>query len=87
MSNHEWRVRPLIRTLPDNIEMLVFVVIRAPIIASLMALIANPHPQTQALSRLGISAFLVLHGLFHFLFVGYSDYEFSSLLSEILIFN
>ncbi len=87
ISNHEWRVLPLVRELPDEIGMLVFVVIHVPIFAGLIALIASSRPRTRALSRLGVSAFLVLHGLLHFLFLGHPVYEFSTLLSKILIFG
>ena len=87
MTNHEWRVLPLIRALPDDIGMLVFVAIHVPIFASVLALVASSNPQTRALSRLGVSAFLVIHGLLHFLFLDHPHYEFSSLVSEILIFG
>ncbi len=87
MSNHEWRVLPFIRELSDDIGMLVFVVLHFPILAGLLALVASSHPQTRALTRLGVSTFLVIHGLLHFLFIGNPYYEFSSLISEILIFG
>ncbi len=87
MSNHEWRVLPLVRALPDDIRMLVFVAIHRPIFGGLVALVASLNPRIRALSRLEVSAFLVIHGLLHFLFIGYPDYPFSSLISEILIFG
>ena len=87
MSNHEWRVLPIVRTLPDDIGMLVFVAIHVPILTGLIALVASSNPQTRTMSRVGVSVFLVIHGLMHFLFIGYPNYEFSSLISEILIFG
>jgi len=87
MSNHEWRVMPVLRALPDDIGMLVFVAIHVPILAGLLTLVASPNPSTRSLTRLGVSAFLVTHGLLHFLFIGYPGYEFSSLISKILIFG
>ncbi len=88
IANHEWRVLPFIRILPDDIGMLVFFVLHIPILAGLLSLVAScSHPQTRALTRLGVSTFLVIHGLLHFLFIGDPYYEFSSLISEILIFG
>ena len=87
VANHEWRVLPLLRALPDDIGMLVFVVSHIPIFMGLIALVSSPHSKTRALTRLGVSTFLVVHGLLHFLFVGCPNYEFSSLLSESLIFG
>ena len=87
MANHEWRVLPFIRVLPDDIGMLVFVASHVPIFAGLFVLVASGNPRTRALTRLGVSAFLVIHGLLHFLFIGDPNYEFSSLISEILIFG
>ena len=49
MSNHEWRVLPLIRVLPDNIGMLVFVAINVPIASGLMALVARAKPRIPSL--------------------------------------
>lgn len=87
VANHEWRVLPMLRALPDDIGMLVFVPIHIPIFTGLIALVSSPHPKTRALTRLGISTFLVVHGLLHFLFIDFPNYEFSTLLSEILIFG
>jgi len=87
MPNHEWRVLPLIRALPDETGMTLFVVLHIPIFAGLIALVASRDPRTRALSRLGVGLFLVVHGLLHTLFMRHPDYEFSSLISEILIFG
>ena len=39
------------------------------------------------MARLGVSAFLVVHGLLHTLSMGEPTYEFSSTLSNLLIFG
>ncbi len=87
MPNHEWRVLPLLRALPDDIASVVFVSLHLPLFAALIALVASSDTATRRYSRLGIGAFLVVHGLAHFLFMGAANYEFSSLLSEALIFG
>lgn len=85
--HHEWRVHQLIRALPDEIGILVFVALHIPILAGLMALGASYQHTDPCPVSVRISVFLVFHGLLHFLFIGHPGYEFSSLLSEILIFG
>ena len=87
IPNHEWRVLPLIRSLPDDIGMFVFVFAHVPLFALLIALVASKNDRTRTRSRLIISGFLVLHGLLHALFLHHPNYEFSSLLSNTLIFG
>lgn len=87
MPNHEWRLLPLVRALPDDIGMILFVAMHVPIFAVLIALIASSNPRTRVLSRVILGAFLVIHALLHALFMRHPHYEISSLLSEILIFS
>ena len=87
MPNQEWTVLPLVRTLPDDIGMVVFILAHIPLFALLIALVASTNRQTRKKSRLVISGFLVLHGGLHALFMHHPDYEFSSLLSNSLIFG
>ena len=87
MPNHEWRVLPLIRELPDDMGMMVFVAAHVPLFAALIALVASLKPRTRALSRSGVCIFLIVHGLLHVLFIAHPDYEFASLMSQTLIFG
>ena len=87
VPNHEWRGLPLLRALPDETAMVVFIAGHVPIFAVLIALVASPHPRTRALSRRVIGAFLVVHGLLHALSMGQATYEFTSTLSSLLIFG
>jgi hypothetical protein len=87
VPNHEWRGLPLIGTLPDETGMLVFIAAHVPLFAVLIALVASKDERIRGLSRLGISAFLVVHGLLHALSTGEPTYEFSSRLSHLLIFG
>ena len=87
MPNHEWRVLPLVRELPDEIGMIVFVIAHVPLFALLIALIASSNDRTRTNSRMVISGFLVLHGLLHAIFMSDPNYEFSSMLSNTLIFG
>jgi heme/copper-type cytochrome/quinol oxidase subunit 3 len=87
MQNHEWRVLPILRMLPDELGMAVFVVAHVPIFAILISLVASANVRVRSRSRFFISGFLVLHGLLHALFVSHPNYEFSSVLSNTLIFG
>lgn len=87
VPNHEWRGLPLLRALPDEVGMWVFVAAHVPLFAILIALVASPNPRTRTLSRLAVSAFLLVHGLLHGLSMGQPSYEFSSALSNMLIFG
>jgi hypothetical protein len=87
IPNHEWRGLPLLGTLPDETGMLVFISAHVPLFATLIALVASKDERIRGLSRLGISVFLVVHGLLHALSAGEPTYEFSSRLSRLLIFG
>lgn len=87
MLNREWRVIPILRSLPDETGMVVFVSAHIPILAALVALISSTNSKTRRFTRIGVGLFLVFHGLLHVLFRNHPAYEFSSLLSNLLIFG
>ena len=85
MPNHEWRLFPVLRSLSDELGMTVFILLHIPIYAGLIALVASTNPRIRGQSRLAISGFLVIHALLHRLFMGRTEYEFTSALSAWLI--
>ena len=85
VANHEWRILPLIRLLPEELGSLFFVTAHVPIFAVVIALVASPNPKTQFRSRVAVSLFLIIHGVLHALFMSHPAYEFSSILSNTLI--
>ncbi len=87
MPNHEWRVLPVLRSLPDDVGMVAFVALHVPLFAGIIALIASTDARIRARSRIGVAGFLVLHGVLHAWFMTDPDYEFSSMLSNLLIFG
>lgn len=87
IPNHEWRVLPLVRALPDEHAMLLFIAAHVPLFGVLVGFVSSPNPNVRTVSRLGVSAFLVLHGALHALSSGGSSHEFSSTLSRLLIFG
>jgi hypothetical protein len=87
MLHNEWRVIPIIRMLPDETGLIVFVTAHIPIMAALVALVSSKNTSTRRMTRTGIAAFLVLHGLLHLFFKSHPAYEFSGMLSNTLIFG
>jgi len=87
MLNHEWRVIPVIRSLADETGSIVFVAVHIPVFAILVALVSSRNINTRRMTRTGIGLFLVLHGFLHLLFMKHPAYEFSTLLSNTLIFG
>jgi hypothetical protein len=87
VASHEWRILPLVRGLPDDVGMGVFVALHVPVFALLIAGVASTRPRIRSLTRLGVALFLAIHGALHLLFMDHPAYEFSSTLSNTLIFG
>ena len=87
IRNHEWRVLPLVRALPDALGQQAFIAAHIPLFAILIALIASLNTVVRERARIGLCAFLVVHAGLHFLFSGHAEYEFSSWLSALLIYG
>jgi hypothetical protein len=87
VPNHEWRGMPLLGSLPDEQAMVAFIAAHVPLFALTIGLVASSNPRIRALARAGIAVFLLVHGLLHWLSMGRANYEFSSTLSNLLIFG
>lgn len=87
VANHEWRIMPILRSLPEEIAVTAFVMLHVPIFAVLLALVFSINDRVRRLSRIGVGVFLLAHAGLHLLFAGDANYEFSSSLSSILIFG
>ena len=87
VANHEWRALPLMRALPDELGMRVFLIAHVPLFALAIAGIASRNQRISNIARLTIGTFLVVHGVLHALFANQPGYEFSSTLSNVLIFG
>lgn len=87
LINHEWRLLPLIGGLSNEYGEIAFMLIHIPLFTILIALVASTNDKIRIRSRFGISIFLIIHGLLHLLFMGNTSYEFTSTLSNILIFG
>ena len=87
IANHEWRVMPILRSLPDEVGFNVFVLFHVPLFAVLVAIVSSSNSRLRRLSRLGVSAFLLIHAGLHVLFTDVTSYEFDSTLSSLLIYG
>jgi len=87
IPNHEWRLLPVFRSLPDDIAMQLFILAHVPLFAILVALIASDNPRIRGNSRIAVSVFLLIHAVLHAIFITGPEYEFSSTLSNVLIFG
>lgn len=87
MTNHEWRVLPLTNWLKDEYGLLLFLFFHIPLFAILVALVASTNQTIRTRTRIGVSIFLVVHGLLHILFIGSINYEFKTVTSNFLIFG
>ncbi len=87
IANHEWRIMPILRALPEQAGMSTFVLLHIPLFAVLVALVASNDERLRRLSRLGVSVFLLIHAGLHVWYANEADYEFASTLSNALIFG
>ncbi|MEO0540069.1 MAG: DUF6713 family protein [Cyanobacteria bacterium P01_A01_bin.105] len=85
--NHEWRVLPLLRALPDEVGRSWFIALHVPLFAVIVAWVAHTQPRTRLAVRVILSLFLVVHALLHWLLSGDANYEFASRLSHGLIYG
>ena len=87
ISNHEWKLLPILRSLPDDLATNSFLLLHIPLFAVLLALVSSTNQQLRQWSRVGVSVFLVIHAGLHLWFMNNIEYEFASKVSNILIFG
>lgn len=87
ISNHEWRLLPILRSLPDDLAMNTFILLHVPLFAVLLALVSSTNKPLRKRSRLGVCLFLIIHAGLHLWFMGNPSYEFASTVSNVLIFS
>ena len=87
MPNHEWQVLPFLGDLTDATGRNTFVIAHIPIFAVVIAYVASLNLKTRLKARDIASGFLIAHALLHSAFSKNPAYEFSSLLSSILIYG
>lgn len=87
MTNHEWRVLPLVRQLPEPLAADLFVWVHIPLFAAIFALLASQDEKIRNITRYSISAFLVIHSFLHYFHETHPAYEFQTFLSSFLIYG
>jgi hypothetical protein len=87
MTQSEWRLLPILRSLPEQTASFTFVVLHIPLIAILLWLTSNESPSIRQSSRIAVAIFLMVHVGLHKLFENRPDYTFNSLLSVGLIYG
>ena len=87
MTQSEWRLLFILRSLPEQTASLTFVVVHIPLIAVLMWLTNNESPRIQHWSRVAVATFLMVHAGLHKLLEHHPDYTFNSSLSLGLIYG
>lgn len=87
MPNHEWRVLPGLGMLPDAVGETAFLIAHVPLFAVVIAFIASLNLRARATARGIAGGFLIVHAAAHYLFSGSAAYEFSSLISSVLIYG
>jgi hypothetical protein len=87
MTQSEWRLLFILRSLPEQIASFTFVVAHIPLIAVLLWLTNNESPPIQHWSRIAVATFLIIHAGLHKLLEHHPDYTFNSMLSLGLIYG
>ena len=78
---------PILRSFPEEVAYTTFVLLHIPIFAVLIALVFSSKAHVRRVSRIGVGVFLLVHAGLHMLFARTDGYEFSSSVSNVLIFG
>jgi hypothetical protein len=81
---HEWRLLPLLRSLPDEQAYQLFTALHVPLYLLLIVGLFGSAGVNEAL-LVGLNAFFVVHALLHWLLHRHPLYTFRSALSWVLI--
>jgi len=87
MTQSEWRLLFILRSLPEETASVAFVVLHVPLIAVLLWLTNNQSEVIKNWSRIALSAFLIIHSGLHKLLENSPNYTFNSTLSLGLIYG
>ncbi|MEM9927838.1 MAG: DUF6713 family protein [Cyanobacteria bacterium P01_D01_bin.50] len=87
MTQSEWKLLFILRSLPEEIASPIFVIIHVPLIAALLWLTNNESQVLKNWSKIALSTFIVIHSGLHKLLEHHPDYTFNSWLSLGLIYG
>lgn len=81
----EWRLLPVLRSLPDARGRDAFILVHVPLFTALIWLAASSSATTRFWFQAAVDAFLVVHVMLHRAFVRHPAYDFHGALSRGLI--
>ena len=87
VTQSEWRLLYVLRSLPDGLAETAFVALHVPLFALMVWLCQHPLPRLREASRLALSGFLVIHVGLHLRLQSHPLYSFHDVLSQTLIFG
>jgi hypothetical protein len=85
VERHEWRLFPVLRSLPDEVAGRAFVLLHVPLFVALFRLVRHPSTTVRRRSQFVVSVFAVVHAGLHARFSDHPAYEFDGALSKLLI--
>lgn len=87
MTHSEWRLLLGLRSLPEPTAASTFVALHVPLFFLILWLSHYPAQRLANATRLVVAAFLIVHGVLHFVLSSSPQYTFEGSLSNILIFG
>lgn len=85
VTQHEWRLLYILRSLPDPLARDLFVALHLPLFAALIWITQHPRALWRDSARFALMAFLIVHVGLHWRLSGHALYTFHSPLSWALI--
>ncbi|MEM8794296.1 MAG: DUF6713 family protein [Pseudomonadota bacterium] len=82
VKRHEWRVLPIVRALPEKVSEQTFIWMHIPLFALLLW---GGDGEPESATRIGLSAFAIIHVGLHYIFRNHPAYEFNNVSSWALI--
>ena len=87
IARAEWRLLPILKNLDETTAFTSFLLLHIPLVALLISLCWNARRATRDVARLCVAAFMIVHVLLHLWFVDHPDYQFTSWLSQGIIYG
>jgi hypothetical protein len=87
VTHSEWRLLFGLRSLPDSTAESTFVALHVPLFFVILWLSHYPARRVSGGIRLGVAAFMIVHGALHFASSSLPEYTFEGSLSNFLIYG
>jgi hypothetical protein len=87
VRRHEWRILPVLRSLPDEAGFAWFTLLHAPLFVAFFWWMGSASAEARLIFQAVLSAFAVAHAGLHWLLRKHPRYEFNNRLSWSLILS